>query len=250
MPARPLRVLGLLVAAALLVGCATPGTRDPSDPWEGFNREVFAFNSDFDRVYLKPVARGYRAITPQVVDDGVTNFFANAGDPVVAINSVLQGKPAEGLNAFTRFVFNTTFGVLGIFDFAGAYMDLPKQNEDFGQTLAVWGVPDGPYLVVPFLGPGSLRDTPASFVDLYLEPLTYYDADEGLAWGLVAVRIVDTRADLLPLEAVVEEITFDPYLTLRDAYLQRRAFLVRDGAPPPQEDDPLLRELELLGQDG
>jgi phospholipid-binding lipoprotein MlaA len=244
-----LRAVAILLAALLLLGCASaPEQRDPRDPWEGFNRQVFEFNSDFDRAILKPVARGYRKITPRIIDDGVTNFFANASDPGVAVNSLLQGKPIDALNAFSRFVFNTTFGVLGIFDFAGTYMDLPKQNEDFGQTLGVWGVPDGPYLVLPFLGPSSLRDAPSIAVDLYLEPLTYYDVEEGVAWGLVVVRVVDVRADLLPLEGVVEEITYDPYITLRDAYLQRRAFLVRDGAPPPQEQDPLLRELELLEQ--
>jgi phospholipid-binding lipoprotein MlaA len=226
---RPVLV-GLL--AATLAGCATFGTeyRDPRDPWEPFNRAMYEFNDGLDRAIIKPVAQGYKAVVPTPVDKGITNFFANLSDVRSAANNLLQLKVTRAASDVGRVVINTTVGLLGFIDVA-TNMNIPRYNEDFGQTLGVWGVSSGPYLVLPFFGPSSGRDAVGTAVDWYADPVTYVDSD-ALRWSLRAVRIVDRRADLLGASRVLEEAALDPYRFVREGYLQRRQNDVYDGDPP------------------
>lgn len=224
---RVLMVLALLALLALLAGCAgkvAPEERHPDDPWEGFNRRVFTFNDAVDRAVLRPVARGYRTVTPQPVQTGIGNFFSNLGELRTLLNSVLQGKPGNAGIAGARFVINTTVGIGGLLDYA-SHMEITGREEDFGQTLGVWGVGEGPYLVLPLLGPSTVRDTAGLPADTYAYPLTYLDEDK-VRYALLALRIVDGRARLLDQEAM---ISGDRYSFIRDAYLQRRRFEVSDG---------------------
>ena len=208
---------------------------DPLDPWEKMNRRVFAFNEWADRYFLKPVATGYRWVTPSTVDQMVSRFFANAAEPSVIVNDFLQGKGAQGAQDFARFTFNSTFGLLGLFDVATA-MGLPKHEEDFGQTLGVWGVPQGPYLVLPFLGPRTVRQASTFIPD---QSLTLYNHAHKIkvrrAYNLLYV--VDFRADLFAVEGV---ISGDRYRFVKDAYLQSQDFKVNDGKI---ESDPFLEEM-------
>lgn len=217
-----------LAAAAMLAGCASGGGVDrepnPQDPWEGFNRKVFAFNDVLDRYALKPVARGYRFITPDPVETGVGNFFSNLGEPRTVLNSLLQGKVRNASIATSRFIINTTVGVAGLWDVASR-MDITGQEEDFGQTLGAWGWEESRYLVLPLLGPSTLRDTGGLPADMYSYPTTYIDDDE-TRLGLTALRVIDTRAGLLDQEALIQG---DRYSFIRDAWLQQRRFEVSDG---------------------
>jgi phospholipid-binding lipoprotein MlaA len=234
-------VAALCAAAALAAGCATTSEyRNPSDPWEPFNRVVFQFNDDFDTAFLKPVAKGYQAITPAPVDRGITNFFENLADVRNTVNNALQFKMARAATSLGRVVVNSTVGVLGFVDVA-SNMNLPKYNEDFGQTLGAWGLPSGPFVVLPFLGPSTGRDTVGLVGDWYTDPLTYVN-DGGVAWGLKGLRIIDRRADLLAASKVLEQAALDPYSFVRDAYLQRRRSDLHDGNPPPDE----LEEAEVM----
>lgn len=235
------RVLGPRGLVALLVGMTLVGCagqqvteRNPDDPWEGFNRRVFTFNDAIDRAVLKPVARGYRTITPQPVQTGVGNFFSNLGEIRTVLNSLLQGKPGNAGTAAGRFVINTTVGIGGLWDFA-THMEITADEEDFGQTLGVWGVGEGPYLVLPLLGPSTVRDTTGLPLDMYTYPVTHVD-DDAVRYGLTALRIVDLRAGLLDQE---ELIRGDRYSFIRDTYLQRRRFEVSDGE---QGDDPFASD--------
>lgn len=194
------------------------------DPWEPYNRRVFAFNEFFDRSLLLPVARGYRTVAPPAVNAGVSNFFSNLGELGNVFNSLLQGKGEGALISTGRFVFNSTFGILGIFDVA-SHFELPRQNEDFGQTLGYWGVNSGPYLVLPFLGPSTPRDSVGLGVD-YFSPGPADAIPRPDYYYLRGVQVVDMRAGLIPAE---RSITGDRYTFLRNAYLQRREYLVRDG---------------------
>lgn len=225
------RLLGgvvALAAAAMLAGCASGGGVDrepnPQDPWEGFNRKVFAFNDVLDRYALKPVARGYRFITPDPVETGVGNFFSNLGEPRTVLNSLLQGKVRNASIATSRFIINTTVGVAGLWDVASR-MEITGQEEDFGQTLGAWGWEESRYLVLPLLGPSTLRDTGGLPADMYSYPTTYIDDDE-TRLGLTALRVIDTRAGLLDQEALIQG---DRYSFIRDAWLQQRRFEVSDG---------------------
>jgi phospholipid-binding lipoprotein MlaA len=221
------------MALLLLAGCAT--TRDNPDPWEPMNRKVYAFNDAFDKALLKPVATGYKKVTPAPVQKGVNNFFDNIYDVNTTLNQFLQGKPREGLSDAARFVFNTVFGVFGIFDVATP-LGLDKHDEDFGQTLGVWGVPPGPYLVIPFLGPSTARDGPAKIVDPQWFYSSYVDP-QSLYWGAWALDKVRTRANLLQAESIVEQAALDKYSFIRDAWLQRRRSQVYDGHPPREKDE-------------
>lgn len=221
------RGIAAVLALALLSGCATTGSsqeRHPDDPWEGFNRKVFVFNDAIDRAVLKPVARGYRFITPSPVQTGVGNFFSNLGEPRTALNSLLQGKPGNAGIATGRFLINTTVGIGGLWDFA-THMEITGREEDFGQTLAVWGWEDSRYLVLPLLGPSTLRDTGGLPADMVTYP-TYYVDEDPVRYGLTALRVVDMRAGLLDQEAL---ISGDRYSFIRDTWLQRRRFEISDG---------------------
>ena len=230
-----------LVAAALLVGCASlPAGRspDPADPFERYNRAAFSFNDTVDRALLKPVARAYAWVTPRLVQRGVDNFFANLSDLPTAANDLLQGKPTMAATHLGRFAVNSTIGLLGVFDPASS-MNLPRQKEDFGQTLGVWGLASGPYLVLPILGPSTVRDTAALPVDFALDPLMQIDADSW-RYGLTAFRLVERRASILEFEKTFDSAALDRYLFVRDAYLSRRRSLTFDGNPPetPAAADP------------
>ena len=217
----------LLVALLASGGCASTQTAEntnPDDPWEGFNRKVFAFNDVLDRYALKPVARGYRTITPDPVETGVGNFFSNLGEIRTALNSVLQGKPANAGLATSRFLINSTVGIGGLLDYA-TLMEITADKEDFGQTLAVWGWDDSRYLVLPFLGPSTLRDTTGLPADIAAYPVTYVE-DDTVRISLTALNLIDTRAGLLDQEKLIRG---DRYRFIRDAYLQSRQFEVSDG---------------------
>jgi phospholipid-binding lipoprotein MlaA len=193
------------------------------DPWEKTNRQIYHFNKRLDTYVLKPVARGYRAVTPQVVDDSISHFFNNLKEPLVAVNNGLQGKVAQASNDVGRFVVNSVTS-LGFADVAQK-IGLVKHDEDFGQTFGKWGAKSGAYIMLPFLGPSNVRDALAKPFDALLNPRNMLD-DAALNMGLVSLEIIDIRADLIPVERVLEG---DEYLLWRDVYLQRREFLVQDG---------------------
>ncbi len=234
--ARRLAVAAL--AAAALAGCATVQNPDPRDPWEPMNRATFEFNDGLDRVVLRPVAEVYQFVFPELVRIGVRNFFANLQDPWIALNQLLQGKVEEALSDAWRFIANSTFGIGGIFDIASD-MGMQKHAEDFGQTLAVWGVDFGPYLVLPLLGPSSVRDGVGTLVAtqafLPWQLPKWLDLDHRVAWqnSLTIVDVIQTRANLLDASDLLEQAALDRYAFLRDGYFQRRRNLIYDGNPPP-----------------
>lgn len=220
----------------LLSGCASNGDyRDPRDPLESYNRVMYRVNDTLDRGLIKPLARGYTAITPAPVNRGITNFFGNLADVTSAINNVLQFKLQRAASDVGRVVFNTTIGLLGFIDVA-SNMNLPKYGEDFGQTLGVWGFGPGPYIVLPLLGPSSTRDTVGVVVGWFTDPVRYV-RKERIRYGLVALRLIDKRASLLGASRVMDEAALDPYQFMRDAYLQKRRHEVYDGNPPPEPFD-------------
>jgi phospholipid-binding lipoprotein MlaA len=245
------RLLRVFWVALLLGGCAAQPRQampdeestapKPRDPWEGFNRNVFAFNDTLDRYFLKPVAKGYRLVTPDPLETGVTNFFGNVGEVPNLLNNALQWKWAKVGNNTGRLLLNTTVGLGGLFDVA-RHAGLEKlERESFGQTLSYWGVGQGPYVVLPFLGPATVTDAAALPVDWYSSPLTYMH-DDGWRWGLWALNTVQTRAGLLDAE---ELISGDRYTFIREAYLQRREYLVQDG----QVEDDFGGDMEELDED-
>jgi phospholipid-binding lipoprotein MlaA len=222
-----------LISMTMLGGCASTG--NPRDPIESFNRGVYEFNDALDKALLKPAAEVYRGVLPQFVRTGVSNFFSNINDVIVALNNLLQGKFVDAVSDVGRIVVNSTIGLLGVLDVA-TELGLEKHDEDFGQTLGYWGMGDGPYLVLPFFGPKNLRDTFGLFVDYKTDPVTYIDPsrDRNIVQG---VRIVNRRAELLETSKILETAALDPYEFVRDAYLQRRRNLVYDGSPPPEKDE-------------
>lgn len=226
-------LLGLVFA---LTGCATNG--DPRDPLEPLNRGIYQFNDTVDEAIMKPVAKGYKAVLPNPVRTGVGNFFSNIDDALIAVNNLLQFKFSQAASDVARLIANTTFGIGGLFDVATSF-GLEKHNEDFGQTLGYWGVGDGPFLMLPLLGPSNLRDTVGLAAYYQLDPV----------WNLSHVptrntfgtlRTLDRRARLLDAEKVLDEAALDPYTFLRDAYIQQRRSLIYDGNPPREklEDEP------------
>ncbi len=227
----PSRTVVALLLSGLLLGSAAVRAADgDADPWEGLNRRVFAFNEFLDRNFLKPVAKGYQKITPQFVDDGVSNVFNNLGEVPSFVNHVLQGRlPEAGLDG-GRFAVNTTLGLVGVFDVASR-MGIAQKSTDLGITLGRWGLRSGPYLVLPFLGPSSVRDGVGRGGDYFVTPLSYVE-DDTLRWSLRGLELVDVRADLLSVE---ELITGDRYVFMRNLYLKRRAFQLNGGEPPPAE---------------
>lgn len=236
-----LKSVSVLVLAMSACGCATVADeyRDPSDPLEPYNRGMHQFNTDLDNAFLKPVAKGYRAITPEPVDRGVTNFFNNIADVTSAVNNLLQFKLSRFGSDVGRVAVNSTVGILGVFDVA-SNVGLPSYKEDFGQTLGYWGAYDSPYFVLPLVGPSTVRDTVGFAGDVLVDP--FWSVEKGnIYWGFIGVRLVDRRADLLTASKILEEAAVDPYTFTRDAFLQRRRSQIFDGNPPP---DPLYEDLE------
>ena len=221
-------LLGVVIAIAL-AGCVTlpPNTKPaPQDPWESWNRGVYKVNDKLDRAVAKPIARTYVRAVPAPARTGVSNFLSNLRTTTVMINDALQGKLGAAANDLARLVVNTTVGFGGLLDPA-TQMGLDKNDEDFGQTLGHWGVPPGPFLEVPFFGPSDTRDGPARIVDIFTGP-THYISNNWVSYGIYGVGLVDSRAGLLSLDDTLQKV-FDPYAFIRDAYLQRRAYLVSDG---------------------
>jgi phospholipid-binding lipoprotein MlaA len=225
-----IRWVGVTLMTLLLTACASipPGsTADPRDPFERYNRAMFSFNKTVDDKVLKPVATGYVDVIPDLVRTAIGNFFGNIGDVWTAVNNYLQGKPRDGTNDLARVVLNSTFGIVGLIDVATP-AGLVQHEEDFGQTLGVWGVKSGPYLVLPILGASTVRDGLVRPLDLYADPITQING-AGVENSLRALRLVDDRATLLYSTRMMEDAALDPYLFVRDAYLQRRESRVRDG---------------------
>jgi phospholipid-binding lipoprotein MlaA len=220
----------IALMALMLTACASipPGsTADPRDPFERYNRAMFSFNKTVDDKVIKPVATGYVNVIPELIRSAIGNFFGNIGDVWTAVNNYLQGKPREGTSDVARVVLNSTFGIVGLIDVATP-AGLVQHDEDFGQTLGVWGVKSGPYLILPILGSSTVRDGLARPVDLYADPLNQIDPVRAQNSARLA-RLVDDRAALLDSTRMVEDAALDPYLFVRDAYLQRRESRVRDG---------------------
>lgn len=241
----------LLLASVLLTGCSTVTVekikdkadktldvlstktnigKNPRDPLEGFNRAMFSFNDTVDTAVVKPVAQAYRAATPSFVQAGIGNFFSNIGDVWNAVNNLLQGRVNDSATDVMRFAVNTTIGIGGLIDI-GSAAGMPKHNEDFGQTLGRWGVKSGPYLVLPVLGPSTVRDALATPVDMRGD-LWYYKRPMYIKNIGSVVRLVDKRASVLDAGSLLEEAALDKYVFFRDAYLQRRA-----GQVNPEDAD-------------
>lgn len=229
-PAR--RALFAVIAASVLLGaCATAANPDPFEPW---NRKVFAFNEAVDDAVLKPVATGYRKHVPEPLRVVATSFFNNLLDAWSAVNLFLQGRIGDGIAETLRFATNSTFGVLGVADVATP-MGLERHGEDFGQTLGKWGLGPGAYIVLPILGPSSGRDVIGLPVDLAASPTSFVQAT-GAQIGLSGLNIVNRRANLLGATNLLDDVALDKYSFVRDAYLQRRRNLVYDGNPPEEPD--------------
>jgi phospholipid-binding lipoprotein MlaA len=228
------RMAGLAAIAAtlMLTGCAT--TQNPQDPLEGYNRTVFRFNDAVDRTVLKPTATAYRNVTPSFVQTGVNNFFGNLSDAWSAVNNLLQGKAEAGMGDVTRVAMNSTFGIFGLLDIASE-AGIQKHNEDFGQTLGVWGIPSGPFLMLPILGPSTVRDTVALPADIGGDIWKYKRPDNWRNIG-AAVRVVDKRATLLDASSLLEDAALDPYEFIREGYMQRRKSQVYDGNVPYRDE--------------
>jgi phospholipid-binding lipoprotein MlaA len=218
----------LLIWMLSLAGCATTGSS--VDPLERYNRKMFEINDTVDRVAMRPAAEIYRTMTPQFVQTGFGNFFGNLADIPTLANNILQGKVNDSLTDFMRIAVNTTFGLAGILDIASE-AGLPKHREDFGQTLGKWGVPPGPYVVLPLFGPSTLRDSMATPVDLAADPWAHAPSVRTRNTGTL-MRLIDQRAALLDASSLIDDAALDPYEFLRDAYLQRRESLVYDGDVP------------------
>ena len=223
-----------LAASLLLVGCASAPTANPKDPWESMNRSVASFNDKLDDNVLKPVATGYRNVVPDLIQTGVRNVFNNFADMWSTVNNLLQLKPLNTAESLGRVIVNTVFGIYGIFDVA-TYIKLERHPEDFGQTLGYWGVPSGPYLVLPLFGPSTLRDGASLPVDFAVSPTQYID-DIPTRNQVFALRLVSKRAELLKSGNMLEQASIDKYSFTRDAYLQYRRSQIYDGNPPDEED--------------
>ena len=218
----------IAATAGLLGGCATSG--NPKDPIEGFNRAMFGFNEGLDKVIIKPVATGYEAVLPSPIQTGVANFFSNIADLMIGVNNLLQGKPAQAASDAGRVLVNTTMGFLGIIDVASS-MGMEKHEEDVGQTFGRWGLTDGAYVVLPFFGPRTARDTIGLAFDVYTDPVSHVDHIPTRN-VLLATRVISDRAEFLKADKIIEEAALDKYSYVRDAYLQRRLSLIHDGNPP------------------
>lgn len=223
------RVIGSLAIISLLAGCATTGgSGDPRDPYEDYNRSITDFNEYVDEEFFTPVGKAYNNITPKFLDRGITNFFSNLDDVSVIANDVLQLKLDQSVSDIARVVFNTTIGIFGFFDVSSA-IGLPKHNEDFGQTLAVWGSGAGPYLVIPFFGPSTVRDVAGFGVDsTVFSPLVIIIDDVYLRTGLATLAIIDFKSDLLGTEALIDAASVDAYEFTKNAFFERRNNQIHD----------------------
>ena len=233
---KQLLIVGL---ATLVLGCASiPAGVEPSphDPWEPFNRSVFEFNEGLDAYLLKPVVAGYRFILPEFVRDGIYNFFSNYNDIYTALQNLLQGKPDYAFNDFMRVVVNTTFGLGGLIDMATPG-GLPKHKEDWGQTFGVWGIPSGPYVVLPFFGPSNVRDTFGTVADIESDYLFSYVKDIGLRNSITGLRVVNARNTYFEAGDLIDGAAIDKYSFMRDAYFQRREYQINEGR---EDREPLM----------
>ena len=229
----------LLSLVAVMVGCASiPAGVEPSphDPWEPFNRSVFEFNEGLDTYLLKPVVAGYRFVLPEFVRDGIYNFFSNYSDIYTALQNLLQGKPDYAFSDLMRVVVNTTFGLGGLIDMATPG-GLPKHKEDWGQTFGVWGIPSGPYVVLPFFGPSSVRDTFGTAADLQSDYLFGYVKDIGLRNSITGLRVVNARNTYYEAGDLLDGAAIDKYSFMRDAYIQRRQYQINEGR---EDKEPLM----------
>jgi phospholipid-binding lipoprotein MlaA len=232
-----MRILLILCLAFLATGCATAPASSPHDPFEGINRKVYQFNETVDEAVLKPVAQTYQKLTPQPVRTGVQNFFGNLSDVWSAVNSALQLKPAQAAESFFRVLINSTIGLYGVLDIA-TELKLERHTEDFGQTLGYWGVPSGPYVILPLLGPSTLRDTASLSVDTQGNLARQVD-HVPTRNSLLATSVVDKRARYLSAGDRLDELALDKYIFVRDVFLQKRLSEVWDGDPPqaPENQD-------------
>lgn len=239
MQTKGMRCAAMIVCAAALGGCATVTTPSKGDPFESYNRTMFTINDTVDRYALKPVAKGYVWAVPEPVRSSVTNFFSNIGDVYIAANNLLQLKIADGVSDIMRVAINTVFGVGGLFDVA-TLAKLPKHAGDFGLTMGHYGVPPGPYVVLPLLGPSTVRDSAGLVVDYFGNPLTYVSPDS-VSWALYGVNLINTRANLLDASDILADAALDKYSFVRNAYLQRRQFLITggEGSMPDYGEAPL-----------
>ncbi|CAG2136405.1 Intermembrane phospholipid transport system lipoprotein MlaA [Cupriavidus yeoncheonensis] len=224
---RPLRPAFLALAALLAAGCATGPQANPDDPLEPMNRVVFKVNDKLDQYVATPVAKGYKAVTPQPVRTAVTNFYSNIADVGNFANNLLQGKGVDAAESLMRVAINSVLGIGGLIDIATP-AGLQKHSQDFGLTLGTWGVPSGPYLVLPFFGPSSFRDGVGLYVNFQFDPTTYMDP----AWrnSLFAMNVVDVRTNLLGATDLLSLAALDKYAFVRDAYVQRRRYLLDGGS--------------------
>jgi phospholipid-binding lipoprotein MlaA len=239
-----MKSLAILLAGLALTGCATlpSGKSDPRDPWERMNRTTHAFNDAVDRTIGKPAAKAYVKVMPRFVRTGISNVFNNLNTLNTIVNDVLQGKMHQAGNDSARFLLNTTFGIGGLYD-AASKAGLEFNDEDFGQTFGKWGMKPGPYLVLPFLGPSTARDTFGKLADQFTYPVTYLEDDSTRIW-IRLVSLLDTRAELLDLDEQIDR-SYDRYAFIRNAWLQRREFQVTDG----NVEDPSLELEQDMDQD-
>lgn len=230
---RPATWVCALLALALVQGCATAPGGNPSDPFESFNRSVFSFNDGLDRAVIKPVATVYRDVTPSPIRTGVTNFFGNLQDAWSVVNNALQGKGEQAGDSLGRVMINTVFGLGGLLDMAGE-ANIPKHTEDFGQTLGVWGVPAGPYLVLPALGSSTVRDSAALIVDFQADAVSSLN-NVPARNAVQLTRAVNLRANLLGAGNLLDEAALDKYTFAREIHLQRRRSLI--GRNPNEKEE-------------
>ena len=233
------RRIGLVLVTVCLSGCVTTPETDPTDPLENVNRSFYQFNDGLDRHFIKPVAQTYKDVTPTLFRTSVTNFFDNLSYLNVILNDFLQGKLGQFLQDSSRFVLNSTIGIGGLFDPA-TDLGLIPHDEDLGQTFGVWGAGEGAYLVLPLLGPDTMRDVPDRASSMFLNPLFYISST--ITIPLSALNIINTRANYLEATRFVEEAALDPYSFTREAYRQRREYLIHDGHPPTSEFDEFIED--------
>lgn len=230
----------LIISAVFMSGCQLTG-KNPVDPYEPLNRKVYSFNQSFDKILLKPVAKVYTFVFPAFVRQGVTNFFNNFHSPSVVANDLLQGNIQQASKNTVRFLINSTAGVAGIFDVA-KNMDLEYRPNDLGVTFGKWGDTNSPYVVMPFLGPSTIRDSFGRTFDNYAFSFYPHIPEGGVRWGIRALLIINTRANLFEAEKLLTSVALDPYALMRDAYLQNRKHLIFRGTDQEasDEDDPYV----------